>query len=160
MEFDEQRSVLLGVRHAKLSVDNVGALPNETTKTLPTAALMFKPWTGALLYANLARGLEPGGSSNPTGNSTFLPPRLTKQVECGAKLERNDMLYTAALFDMRRPLEITISPTETVQQGTQRHRGIELIANGRITPALTVVSGLMWLDSACIVRIGRPGPFR
>ncbi|MET0349128.1 MAG: TonB-dependent siderophore receptor [Rhizobacter sp.] len=154
LELTPQWSVLLGARRAKVGVDNhdpaTGAVATsqETTKTLPTAALMWKPAQGALVYLNYAEGLEQGGSVSPTVSDRFLPPRMTKQVELGGKLEWRDMLFTGALFDMRRPQEVfDIDVGENVQRGTQRHRGIELLASGRAMPALTVVSGLMFLDT-------------
>ena len=154
VELTPQWSVLLGARRAKVGVDNydgaTGAVTSsqETTKTLPTAALMWKPAQGALVYLNYAEGLEQGGPVSPTVTDQFLPPRMTKQVELGGKLEWQDTLLTAALFDMRRPQEVFDADAgQNVQRGTQRHRGIELLANGRVLPALTVVSGLMFLDT-------------
>jgi iron complex outermembrane recepter protein len=154
IDFGERWSALLGARRASLVVDNYDtttgtvASTNKTTKTLPTVALMFKPIPGALIYANFSRGLEQGGALSPVESTQFLPPRLTRQVEVGAKLEQGGMVYTAALFDMRRPQEIfDASSGVNVQRGQQRHRGIELVANGRVIPALTLVSGLMLLDT-------------
>jgi iron complex outermembrane recepter protein len=154
VEFGPNWSVLLGARRASLTVDNFDgatgerASRNAITKTLPTAALMFKPQPGALVYLNLARGLEQGGSVSPTNSSQFLPPRQTRQVELGAKLERDGMTYTAALFVMRRPLEIFDATLgQNVQRGTEQHRGIEMVANGRVSADLSVVGGLMWMDT-------------
>lgn len=140
-------SALLGARHIRMDVDNYDGRPNRTDKTVPAVALMFRPATGALLYLNHAEGLEQGGDRLVQGGGGgFLPPRMTRQLELGAKLDRAGMSYTAAVFDMRRPHEYPVNG-ENVQRGTQRHRGVELTANGRLLPALTLATGLMWLDS-------------
>ena len=150
---DTQWSVLLGARRARLEVENfdaAGAIAstNSNAKTLPTAALMFRPTPASLVYLNFARGLEQGGALSPVDSTRFLPPLLTRQLELGAKLEHGGMAYTAALFDMQRPLEtFDAASNQNVQRGQQRHRGIELVANGRLTPELTLVSGLMLLDT-------------
>lgn len=150
VEFDAHWSVLVGARRARLSVENFGTDPSrhETTRTLPVAALMYKPSAASLLYVNYAEGLEQGGAVSPTSNSQFLPPIRTEQVEVGAKLDLADLTLAAALFDMRRPLEqFDAGSGLNVQRGEQRHRGLELTANGRVTRALNVVAGLMLLDT-------------
>ena len=153
IDFTERWSALFGVRRATLQTDNFdpasGAVvsSNEITKTLPTAALMFKPQPGALVYFNYAEGLEQGGAVSPVLSNQFLPPRLTKQVELGTKWDLGGLGVTAALFDMKRPLEVfDIASGQNVQRGEQRHRGVELLASGRATQALSLVSGLMWID--------------
>jgi iron complex outermembrane receptor protein len=153
IDLTEQWSVLLGARRARItqdSLDDTGAVTGtqKTEKTLPTAALLYKPTPTALVYLNYAEGLEQGGSASPLGGAPFLPPRQTKQVELGTKWDFGGLGFTAALFDMKRPLE-TLDPGsgQNVQLGQQRHRGIELLASGRVMPELTLVSGLMWLDA-------------
>ncbi|HEY6511625.1 MAG TPA: TonB-dependent receptor, partial [Burkholderiaceae bacterium] len=152
IDFTEQWSVLLGVRRASISqdvLDDSGGVTSsqKTEKTLPTAALLYKPTPTALVYLNYAEGLEQGGSASANGvGAPFLPPRLTKQVELGTKWDFGGLGVTAALFDMQRPYEYTNASLQNVQQGQQRHRGLELMASGRVMPEITLVSGLMWLD--------------
>jgi iron complex outermembrane receptor protein len=152
--FSEQWSMLLGVRRSSLTQDNrdaAGAVTStsKNEKTLPTAALMFKPTPAGLVYLNYAQGMEQGGSVSPLGGAPFLLPRETKQVELGAKWDLGGLGVTAALFDMKRPLEtIDVATGQNLQLGQQRHRGLELMASGRATPALSIVSGLMWIDAS------------
>lgn len=148
IDLSPQWAVLLGARRIRLDVDNYDGNPNRTTKTVPAVALMFRPMPGAMLYANHAEGLEQGGDRQVGGGGGgFLPARMTRQWELGAKLDRDGMSYTAALFDMRRPHETTFNGRDNVQLGTERHRGLELTATGRATAALTVSAGLMWLEA-------------
>jgi iron complex outermembrane receptor protein len=120
---------------------------------------MWKPARGALLYLNYAEALEPGGTApaGTTNANQALPPIRSEQVELGAKLERGELTLTAALFDLRKPLEVVDAATQTfVQNGQQRHRGIELTATGRATRDLTIVAGTMLLD-ATTRNTGDPG---
>lgn len=154
VSLSEEWSVLAGVRRAKLELRNFDPVSGAETsrdsisKTSPTAALMWKPIADALVYLNYAEGLEPGGTA-PTGSLNAgdrLPPIVTEQIELGAKLQWRAMLLTAALFDLDRPREFVDATGTFVQNGRQRHRGVEFGASGRIAPRLTVVAGVAWLD--------------
>lgn len=160
-DFGEHWSALLAGRYAKYSQDNfvdsdptdadptlVGVEAAPVSKISPTVALMFKPFTGALLYANYAEGLEPGGTA-PIGtlnSGQRLDPLITEQIEMGAKLERGEMIYTLALFDLKRPSEFVNGAGRFVQDGEQRHQGIELTATGRVLPNLDIVAGTALID--------------
>jgi iron complex outermembrane receptor protein len=73
---------------------------------------------------------------------------LTEQIEIGAKWQLHNLLLTAALFDLTRPLEFVEPLTQRfVQDGEQRHKGIELLATGRVIPDLNVVAGFMYIDA-------------
>jgi iron complex outermembrane recepter protein len=148
-KLDDRWSVLLGARHARLRVDNQDGNPIEVSKTSPTAALMFKPTPGSLVYVNYSEGLEPGGKA-PTGTTNqdqLLAPIKTQQVELGAKLEIVGITATAAVFDLKKPFEYVDANTSTyVQNGIQRHRGLELTLTGSATPNLSIIGGAMFLD--------------
>lgn len=155
VSLNERWSVLLGARRAKLDVDNFDLTSgsrtgsNTISKTTPTLALMFKPARNALLYANYAEGIEQGGTA-PVGTVNAdqrLGPIVTKQYELGGKLDLANFGLAVALFDMRKPLEITDPSSNLfVQNGQQRHRGMEFTATGSVSPNLTVVAGAMLLD--------------
>lgn len=150
VDLTSQWSVLLGLRHARISSTNYGAAApkqNEATKNVPVAALMWKPMPSSLVYLNYAEGLEQGGARSPVDDSAgFLAPISTRQLELGGKLEVAGLLLTAAVFDMRRPLEAFDADSGfNVQRGEQRHRGLELVANGRPLPGLSIVAGAAYL---------------
>lgn len=149
VELGEQWAVLVAARRAKFEQDNLnGERPRELSKTSPTAAVMFKPIQGALIYANYAEGLEQGGTA-PMGTVNAderLAPLITEQIEVGAKLERGGMTYAVAYFDLKRPSEFVNGAGRFVQEGEQRHRGVELTATGRLLPGLDVVAGTAFID--------------
>jgi iron complex outermembrane recepter protein len=78
-------------------------------------------------------------------------PLISKQLEAGIKTSVADMLLTAALFNIDKPLEyyriLNEKDAEFVQDGRQVHQGLELTATGKITPDLTLMGGLTWLDA-------------
>jgi iron complex outermembrane recepter protein len=142
LKFSDAWSLLLGARHAKVTTTS------SISKTSPTAALMFKPVGDALLYLNYSEGIEAGGTApvGTTNANQVLAPIKTEQLELGGKLELGELTLTGALFDLKKPFEYTDAATLTyVQNGIQRHRGLELTATGRVTPDLTVVAGAMAL---------------
>ena len=66
MSFNDQWSVLLGGRQAKVTTydaDDNKIPGGEISKFSPVAALMYKPTASSLIYANYAQGLEPGGTA-------------------------------------------------------------------------------------------------
>ena len=71
---------------------------------------------------------------------------MTTQYEIGAKLQTTGLTFTAAVFDMRKPLQFNASNV-FVQYGDQRHHGVELLATGLVTRDLRLVAAAMYLDS-------------
>lgn len=161
VSFNEQWSVLLGARHGQISEATVP--DSKVTRTSPAGALMFKPGRDSLVYLNYAEGLERGGVAPSGGTITNadrrLGPLVTRQVELGAKLDYKGLGLAAAAFDMRRPAEYLRNNgdlTSTyVQDGLQRHRGVELTAAGRLAAGWHLMAGAMWLDPKS-VRTGNP----
>lgn len=148
VRFSEQWSVVAGLRQVRIEQADylIGVRQGfkGQSATTPLAALVFKPAEGWSVYGNYAEGLEQGGTA-PVGTTNAdrqLGPRATKQVELGVKRETAGLLWTAALFDMRRPLEYVDATNTYVQRGTEQHRGLELTAQGQVAPALSVVAGL------------------
>lgn len=151
----EQWSVLVGGRYVDLDQDNyslvTGAITTSASvsKTTPALALMFKPVPEALIYGSYVEGLEAGATA-PAGTvnaNQALPPAVTEQYEIGAKWQLKDLLLTLAAFDMTRPLNFVDPVTNRyVQQGEQRHKGVEFLATGRVTPDFNLVGGIMYID--------------
>ncbi len=115
----------------------------------PFAALSFKPTANSSVYASYTESLEPGGSA-PIGTENFpeqLSAGVSEQVELGAKLALGELLLTAAVFELERPLEIINADNRYVQDGRQRHRGLEMQAQGRIGENLNLITGFTLLDA-------------
>ncbi|QJR10684.1 Ferric-anguibactin receptor FatA [Usitatibacter rugosus] len=150
--FGEQWSVLVGGRQAKVTAydDANTVVPGgEISKFTPVGAVMFKPTASSLVYFNYAQGLEPGGTApvDAANANEVLRPLVTEQYEIGAKFDTGTLGLTAAIFDMKKPLQFRDASNRWVEGGEQRHKGLELVVTGQITPQLRVVSGLMYLDA-------------
>jgi len=151
VQFSERWQVLAGGRQVWLneqSFDSTGAVTRNTSRNLflPQLALIFKPVPNLSLYGSYAETLSLG-SSAPFWVSNFpvtLPPSVARQLEAGAKYELSaDLALTAAVFRTRKAYEYqkpdnTAAGFTYVQQGQQTNTGVELGANGKLTPRLAI----------------------
>ncbi|MDE2429052.1 MAG: TonB-dependent siderophore receptor [Burkholderiales bacterium] len=114
------------------------------------AALVFKPAQNLSIYGSFAQGLEHGGIA-PFGTSNqnvMLNPARSKQVEIGIKSELSrDLNIAAALFRIQKPLEYINSANLYVQNGEAQHTGLELSAQGRLSPQWHMGASLTVLDA-------------
>jgi iron complex outermembrane receptor protein len=102
------------------------------------------------LYGSYSRGLEEAGaapSSAANRNEVLNAIRVT-QREVGARYAVSDgMTLVVAAFQTEKPyagLDATTNIFRTL--GSVRHRGVEASLSGRLSEALTVVVGGVWLD--------------
>ncbi len=125
--------------------------------TVPIGAVVYTPAPALHLYASFTRGLEEGGSA-PLGALNYgqqLPTGRTRQEEVGAKYQLGQALFSAALFEIERPREYLNSGNYYVQNGLQRHRGLEFSVSGSPTERWTVVGGFQLLNAKG-VNVGDP----
>jgi len=128
--------------------------PYDQSATLPNVALVVTPTQNTTLYGSYAEGLEHGGIA-PLGTTNVgqqLDPNKSKQLELGVKADlAQDMSVSAAVFGIRKPLEFSMrnaNRTKTfVGRGDALHKGLELSAQGRLTPALVGYASLTALDA-------------
>ncbi|KPC54201.1 catecholate siderophore receptor Fiu [Amantichitinum ursilacus] len=112
------------------------------------------------VYVNFALSQQPPGGSNfalaaatPTGNSANrvdFAPQKAKTGEIGTKWElfEKRLLATAALFRTDINNEVSAVGDGTYQQiGKKRVQGIELTAQGQITPNWSITGGYIYQDA-------------
>jgi iron complex outermembrane recepter protein len=117
---------------------------------LPNVALVYSPNETLSLYGAFAEGLEHGGiPANFTNNANqALDPSKSYQVEFGTKARLYDgWNLTAAVFQIRKPLEFLDASNTYVRQGEAEHQGIELGLQGQATRNLTLGASLTALHS-------------
>jgi iron complex outermembrane receptor protein len=117
---------------------------------LPNVALVFSPARDWNVYGAISHGLQHGGIApmQTTNENTVLAPQRSHQVEIGAKAALdNGINLSAALFQIRQGLEYTDANNTFVRNGKETHRGIELTAQGKATPALDWSVSLMALNT-------------
>ncbi|UAK25816.1 TonB-dependent receptor [Sphingomonas nostoxanthinifaciens] len=115
----------------------------------PSASLVYKPIEPLTVYFTYANSLQQGDTA-PAGTvnqNSILAPFRSKQYEGGVKLGLKAVDFTLAAFQISRPFAYINAATSVFEQdGEQRNRGVELTANGRVLPGLTVFGGVAFLD--------------
>lgn len=122
---------------------------NHTENGLsPAVALMFKPIPAVMTYVSYADSLEEGDSAPNTASNRdeVLKPYRSEQWEMGIKSQLGRLDLNAAIFQLERPFAYVGDDNVFKEQGKQRNRGLELIANGQLTEEFFVFSSMTWLD--------------
>ena len=154
LTFNESWQAIMGLRHIRYTNDFTR--PNRPTdtyqqnSTVPSAGLIYKPSKRVMTYTSYSLGLEQGGVApyKSANEGEWMKPIKSRQVELGAKVDVNDGLTLGtAVFEIEKGLEYLNSGNVYVQDGRQRHRGLEFTASGQLTKDLSVVAGLALLDS-------------
>ncbi|MBV8156350.1 MAG: TonB-dependent receptor, partial [Dyella sp.] len=150
----EQWSAMLGLRHVHYTSRSYpasgGSSRYSTDTDMPSAGLVYKPLANLSAYVSYAEGFEQGGVApyNTLNAGQYLSPIKSKQYETGIKADVSDALtLNAALFRIEKTLQYVNDANYYVQGGTQRHTGVELTANGRLTSNLSLLAGAAWLDT-------------
>ena len=117
----------------------------------PTVSLIYTPTPKLTAYATYA-STEEEGEQAPAGSANvnqFLAPYRDTEYEAGIKYAvSNSLLLTLDAFQMTRPLADTSATTDVFAViGTQRNTGVELFAQGSITPELSILGGLTYIDA-------------
>ncbi|MDX5364628.1 MAG: TonB-dependent siderophore receptor [Pseudazoarcus pumilus] len=146
MHLNDQFKLHAGLRHVRLDRDQYNDDGSPLSKQdfsflLPNVALVFSPDQRWSYYGAYSEGLEPGGEA-PAGTSNVgeaLDPSKSRQIEFGLKGALTQRLnVSAAVFQIKRQYEYTSAANVYTNSGTDRRRGIELSADGRVTPNLLI----------------------
>lgn len=149
VEFNTEWSVLAGGKLLHLNEDAYNASGNNIRDTnfnrfLPQFAVMYQPWEKTHIYASYAKGLSDGGQAPWFANNPFvtLVPKHSAQYELGFKQQWQDLLFSAALFDLKQDNQYTNTSNDFVKDGEQHNLGLELGLQGRLVQNLDVTSTL------------------
>jgi iron complex outermembrane receptor protein len=131
------------------SISKTGAVtsPYSDSGLSPTASLIYKPMANMTAYATYADSLQQGDIA-PAGVSNAgqgLAPYRSKEWEVGYKIALAKLNFALALYQIERPYAFIQNNVFAVG-GEQRNRGLELSANGRVTPDLNVYGALSLID--------------
>ncbi|RRZ91666.1 TonB-dependent siderophore receptor [Erwinia sp. 198] len=153
LTFSPQWSLLLAGSESFLTSANYAKTGSRSSHSdnsgfSGSASLMFKPVDPLTLYMSWADSLQqgdtaPGGATNA---GSILAPYRSKQREVGSKLAIDKLLLTAALFQIDRPFAYAKASGDYAVGGSQRNRGLELMADGNVTDRLHLYGGMTWLD--------------
>ena len=129
-----------GARYVQVKRDELGVEPSSHNFWLPNVALVYSPRADLSAYASYSQGLQHGGVApiETTNQNRALEPGKSKQVEVGVKTVIGGISATAALFQIEQGLEYIDTSNTFVRNGQERHRGLELSAQGKVTRQLNV----------------------
>ncbi|MGA6135533.1 TonB-dependent siderophore receptor [Acinetobacter dispersus] len=158
IDFNHEWSVIAGGKLLHLNEDAYDAEGHKIRDTnfnrfLPQFALMYQPWELTHVYASYAKGLSDGTQApayaigNPDkgieGNAyATLAPLHSTQYEIGIKQQWKNLLFTAAVFDLKQDNQYTNSDNYYLTDGKRHNLGLELGAQGRIGQSLDITSTL------------------
>lgn len=143
----------LGARHQSVKTTNfnttTGAVTGAYDKSAvtPAAAVVIKPWgPDVSLYANYVQGLSKGDSiSTPTyvRNHTFAPYKTT-QKEIGVKWNAGSFAHTASLFEIAKPMLVSVNGNDATDGGEKRVRGLEWNTFGEVMRGVRLLGGVAY----------------
>jgi iron complex outermembrane receptor protein len=152
IKFNEQWQLMLGLSHTSMryrSYPVTATNQYEDSVFTPTIALLFKPIPQITTYASYIESVERGTLVGPTyaNAGQLLNPYISEQYEIGVKADFYGMLFTLAAYQIDRELQYANSANYYVQDGLQRHRGLEISATGKLFDSLTLVGGINISDN-------------
>lgn len=147
-----------GVRLDRFFVRYRNTVPSTVTyrhtDTMPSwrAALTYSLSATVNLYAMAGTSFDPSAEGMSLSAATSdLKPERNRTYETGVKWQPDtNLLLSADLFDTTKINAREASPTDptvTILAGTERAQGLELEAQGQITPQWRVLGGYTWLDA-------------
>ena len=160
--FSKSWQALFGARYIEYSntLTKPAGVPTPYVKdsVAPSVGLIYKPTQQVMTYLNYSQGLEQseGAPFFARIAGVALNPLVSTQYEAGVKTRvTRDFTVGLAAFQIKKPLEYVNSSGYFVQNGLQRHRGLELTGTGQVAGDTTLIAGVQWLD-AVQVQTGDP----
>lgn len=143
----------LGARLQRVKQTGLNQQDYDESRLSPSLGIVVKPWgENTSLYANYMEGLSPG-QIVPTGlgylnEGASFKPLQTKQMEIGVKQRLGDFMHTLSGFQIDRPTLIkNAAGTLMTEGGKQRIQGVEWTMFGKITPTISVLGGVSYLNA-------------
>jgi iron complex outermembrane receptor protein len=156
----------LGLRHIRYKKQQKA--PQETQVTLsdetfntPMLGINYMPNANISAYVSYSEGAGEGGvavfGSGAINEGESLGAQESKQIETGIKYRVGSATYTMAIFEIEKMLEYHNKITNYyVQDGIQRHQGIEFNVNGEVTNDLSVVASVTAINAELTNLEGEP----
>ena len=158
--FDDRVLLTVGVRRQSIGVDGWATATGvrnanyDESVTTPVYGLVIKPWEHVSFYANRIEGLAQGPtapSSVSNANEVF-PPKRSKQVEAGVKLDWNSFGATLGVYRIEQPNSTTFreagaSKDTFSMDGEQVNKGVELNVFGEPIEGLRLLTGAVFMHT-------------
>ncbi|CAH0650012.1 MULTISPECIES: TonB-dependent receptor [Pseudomonas] len=157
---DDRVLLTLGVRRQSIGVDGWSTASGERNAnydesvTTPVYGLVLKPWEHVSFYANRIEGLAQGPTapSSVTNANEVFPPRRSKQVEAGVKLDWDSFGATLGLYRIEQPNSTTFRSAGAERDtfsmdGEQVNKGVELNVFGEPVHGLRLLTGAVFMHT-------------
>jgi iron complex outermembrane receptor protein len=144
ISFAQHWRAVVGLRRDR--AENTGEKSSATTTRL---ALLYAAPGGWSPYVSYSEAFTPVGGVDRLGRPFV--PQTGKQIELGLKFQPAGDRFSAsaALFDLKESKRLVSDPTNpnfSLQAGRTSNKGLELEANGRVTPALALSVNYHFLE--------------
>lgn len=116
----------------------------------PMTSLIYQPAKNQTAYFTWGRSLQQGDTApaGSTNQNQVLAPLKSEEYEVGYKILVGKLQMNVAGFRMTRPYSFTDPTTRLFGTfGVQRNYGVEFQAAGSVTPDLSVLGGVTWIDA-------------
>lgn len=149
MKLGARWSLLLGLRHDRLSNELEGSATEHDRATTRRIALMHHFEQGLSPYVSYSESFQPVAGTNFYGQR--YKPLRGEQVEAGLKFQSPSgaTLVNVAYYGLReknRQVNDPVQPLNTLQAGETRNRGFEVEAKTRIGKAFELVANFDHTD--------------
>lgn len=153
---------LVGVHKHFATVDSYTPATGKRTASVdsdafsPTYGVVYKAADNLSVYASHSESFDKGTvvSNSYVNSGEILAPAKTKQNEIGIKHEHAGILTALSFFDISQAnnIEVALAGDNTkkylIQDGKDRHKGVELSASGSLSNKWNVMGGFMVLDAS------------
>lgn len=148
--FDERWIAVLGLRHDTARNSTEGSASQTDRALTKRLALMYKADNGVHPYVSWSESFKP--EIGLDFNDNPFKPLEGEQIELGLKYQpaENGGYITAALYDLReknRKVPDPVNPSNQIQVGEARSRGIELEALLQLDYATDLIAGYSYTDT-------------
>ncbi len=154
--FNDQWQMVFGGRFDQQNKENA-----NSESFIPKLGVLYHPIDNATVYVNYSEGFEPQSSETlndetDKNHGMEIDAVISTQIEIGGKWQVSDrLMLETAIFDIEKSGALIKESIDndpdyesiTTQAGLQRHKGIELSAQGAITDRLFLMASTMYLDA-------------
>ncbi len=156
LHLGEHVQAMLGARYTRYTLLDLDGDPTtdsgyRASAVTPTIALIYKPVSYVSIYGSYVEAMEAGSrvGGDYVNVGEVLKPTISRQYEIGAKYEHAALSFTTAAFRIERANtidRIVDGGRRLSQDGLSLYKGVEAIADYRVTPNLKLGLGAVYLD--------------
>ncbi|WP_076415418.1 TonB-dependent siderophore receptor [Shewanella sp. UCD-KL12] len=154
IEFNDSWHLLAGLRF-----DREQTTHETRHNVLPKLGIIYHPTENTSIYSTYSESFEPKdpiSNSDDVNYGKKLQAERGQSFEIGAKGEflEGALYVSTALFSIEKNNKVVTDKRDdkpvTTQNGKALHNGVELTVEGKLTPSLSMLTSVMYLDAKII----------